>query len=58
MQSEHKAELESMPRTPAMKIIYAMGMLSDVVDGDMTGEDRDIHVSDAKEIILTAWNEE
>jgi hypothetical protein len=58
MQPEHEAELNAFPRTPRMKLIYALGMLSDVVDGDMTGEERDIHINDAKEIILMAWNEE
>ncbi len=57
MQPEHKAELDSMPRTPRMKLIYALGMLSDVVDGDMTGDDRDIHIYDAKETMLIAWEE-
>lgn len=58
MQTEHKRELDCMPRTPKMKLIYAMGILSDVVDGDMTGDDRDTHINDAKEIILIAWDEE
>lgn len=52
MQPEHRAELDSLHRSPREKVVYALGMLSDIVDGNMVGEQRDIHINDAKEIII------
>lgn len=57
IEPEHLEELNAFPRNPVQKIIYAMGMLSDVVDTDMIGEERDIHILDAKEIICQALQE-
>ena len=57
MYPEHQVELDAIRRTPVQKIIYALGMLADVVDGNMVGDERDIHVQDAREVIAGAIQE-
>jgi len=48
---KHLEEMNSFAVTPITRIIYAMSLLSDVMDKDMIGEERNEHIKDVKIII-------
>ena len=48
---EHLEEMNNFAVTPITRIIYAMSLLSDVMDKDMIGEERNKHINDVKIII-------
>ena len=48
---KHLEEMNSFAVTPITRIIYAMSLLSDVMDKDMIGEERNEHINDVKIII-------
>ncbi len=48
---EHLEEMINFAGTPITRVIYALNLLSDIVDKDMIGEERDKHIRDTKIII-------
>ena len=48
---KHLEEMNSFAVTPITRIIYAISLLSDVMDKDMIGEERNEHIKDVKIII-------
>jgi len=48
---EHLEEMINFAGTPITRIIYALYLLSDIVDKDMVGEERNKHIRDIKIIV-------
>ena len=57
IEPEHLDELLKVQRDYIQATIFALGMLADVMDGDMTGAERDEHIYDARSIIMAAIKE-
>ena len=51
MKAEHEKELKLLKKVPNGELVYAMAILSDVVDGRMMGNELLEHVNDVKELI-------
>ena len=48
---EHLEEMNNFAVTPLTKIVYALSLLSDIVDKNMIGKERDDNINDVKIII-------
>ncbi len=52
MDLKRRKEIEDFAKTPETTIIYALSLLSDIIDFNLVGKERDTNILDAKEIIL------
>lgn len=57
MLEEHREQMKIYEKMPYGKLMFAMAVLSDVIDGDMKGEEMQVHVNDAKEMIADSVKE-
>lgn len=57
MKADHEKELKLFKKVPNGKLVYAMAILSDVVDGRMMGDELQEHVNDVKELICKSIEE-